>query len=42
MTIISFLRPVIVKNPSSSTAPRSPVLNQPSVNASVVACSLRQ
>ncbi len=42
VTMISFLRPVIVKNPSSSTAPRSPVLNQPSTTASAVACSLFQ
>ena len=42
VTMISFLRPVIFRKPSSSSAPRSPVLNQPSVNASLVACSLRQ
>jgi hypothetical protein len=34
----SFLRPVIVTNPSASSEPRSPVWNQPSAsNASPVA-----
>ncbi len=33
--MISFLRPVIFRKPSSSSEPRSPVLNQPSANASL-------
>ena len=37
VTMISFLRPVIRRNPSSSREPRSPVRNQPSVRASAVA-----
>ncbi|SKU83582.1 Uncharacterised protein [Mycobacteroides abscessus subsp. abscessus] len=40
--MISFLRPVIVTNPSSSIAPRSPVWNQPSTIDSLVAVSLFQ
>ena len=32
VTMISFLRPMMVKKPSSSIAPRSPVWNQPSEN----------
>ena len=34
VTMISFFRPVIFKNPSASNEPMSPVLNQPSSNAS--------
>ena len=38
VTMISFFRPVMVRNPSSSSSPRSPVRNQPSsVKASLVA-----
>jgi len=40
VTMISFLRPVIVRKPSSSRLPRSPVRNQPSSNASAVASGL--
>ena len=40
VTMISFLRPVIVRYPSSSSPPRSPVRNQPSAsNAAAVASS---
>ena len=42
VTMISFLRPVIVRKPSSSNAPMSPVLNQSPSNASAVASGLRQ
>ena len=42
VTMISFLRPTMVKKPSSSIAPRSPVWNQPSVNTALVSASLRQ
>ncbi len=42
VTMISFLRPVIDTNPSASTLARSPVWNQPSTIASLVAFSLRQ
>ncbi len=43
VTRISFLRPVIRTNPSSSTSPTSPVWNQPSASStSVVAVSLPQ
>ena len=43
VTIISFFRPVIVRKPSSSSSPRSPVRNQPSsAKASLVAASLCQ
>ena len=38
VTMISFLRPMIVRKPSSSIAPRSPVWNQPSVKTALVSC----
>ena len=39
VTMISFLRPVIVRKPSSSSWPMSPVRNQPSTKASAVRSS---
>ena len=43
VTIISFFLPVMVRKPSSSSSPMSPVAYQPSaVNASLVAVSSRQ
>ena len=43
VTMISFLRPVMRRKPSSSSSPRSPVWNQPSASiASAVAASLFQ
>ena len=43
VTMISFLRPVIVRKPSPSSSPRSPVWNQPSASiASAVASGLFQ
>ena len=38
--MISFLRPVIVRKPSLSNAPRSPEHSQPSLSVSAVACGL--
>src|SRR6478735_5626631 len=43
VTMISFLRPVMVRKPSESKLPMSPVRNQPpSLNASAVASGLFQ
>src|SRR5699024_9759627 len=42
VTMISFFRPLIVRYPSSSREPRSPVPNQPSWNSLAVASSLFQ
>ena len=42
VTMISFLRPTMVRKPSSSMAPRSPVWNQPSENAASVSAWLCQ
>ena len=42
VTMISFLRPVIVRKPSESNAPMSPVLNQSPSNVAAVASGLRQ
>ena len=42
VTMISFLRPMMVRKPSSSMAPRSPVWNQPSEKTALVSSSLRQ
>ena len=42
VTMISFLRPVIVRKPASSSSPMSPLWNQPSLSASAVACSFFQ
>ena len=42
VTMISFLRPVIVRKPSSSNVPMSPVLNQSPSNVAAVASGLRQ
>ena len=41
-TSSSFLRPVILRNPSASSEPRSPVYSQPSRSASAVAAGLFQ
>ena len=38
--ISSFLRPVILKKPSESREPRSPLRSHPSSSASAVACGL--
>ncbi len=40
VTMISFLRPVIVRKPSESRLPRSPDRNQPSSKVSAVAAGL--
>ena len=40
--MISFLRPVTVRKPSSSKTPMSPVLNQSPSNVAAVASGLRQ
>ena len=40
--MMSFLRPVIFRKPSSSSSPRSPVCSQPSTSVSAVASGLRQ
>ena len=42
VTMISFLRPMMVRKPSSSMAPRSPVWNQPSEKTALVSSSLCQ
>ncbi len=42
VTMISFLRPVMVRNPSSSSAPMSPLWNQPSSIDSAVAVGFFQ
>ena len=43
VTRISFFRPVILMNPSTSNSPRSPVWNQPSASiAAAVASSFFQ
>ncbi len=42
VTMISFLRPVIRRKPASSSSPTSPLWNQPSSIASVVAVSFFQ
>ena len=42
VTISSFFRPVIRRNPASSSSPMSPVWNQPSSSASAVAASFFQ
>ncbi len=40
--MMSFLRPVILRKPSSSSSPTSPVSSQPSISVSAVASGLFQ